>query len=291
MDKEAMKQLILESLSMKLGSGYHGTIKTMLKTNQKLDALNIYQNGDNISPVIYLDSFYSDLEKGASIDNVTDRIIQLYFRMRGDIQNFDATLMTDFNHVKNMLFVQLINRHSNTELLQNVPHSFFLDDFAVVIRCLVKMTSDEHADFLVHDCHMEMWDADQETLLSIAMQNTRKMFGTDIRSMNEVLGELLDSPVEIEDLPPIWVLSNRQKIMGAATALFDDVLKEFAETHGSFYIIFSSVHEALLIPAEWNPDKDVLTEMNQEVNATQVEQDEILGTKAYFYDRKKGFVL
>ena len=291
MDKEAMNALILESLTKKLGSDYHISIRKALKTNLKLDALVILQDGKNCTPTVYLDPFYEELEKGASIEDVTNGIMQLYFCHGADIQNFDATPITDFNYVKNRLYVELINRHLNSELMQDVPYSVFLDDFAVVVRCLVSMASDERASFLVHNNHLGLWNVDQEALLSIATENTREMFGVDIHSMNEVIGELLDCPTEDNPQPLLWVMSNRHKLMGAATVLFDDMLKKFAETYGSFYIIFSSVHESLLIPAEQNPDVDILTQMNQEVNATQVRQDEVLGTHAYFYDKEKGFVL
>ena len=37
MNKEAMKQQILEALSKKLGDGFHLSIQKVLKTNEKLD--------------------------------------------------------------------------------------------------------------------------------------------------------------------------------------------------------------------------------------------------------------
>ena len=91
--------------------------------------------------------------------------------------------------------------------------------------------------------------------------------------------------------PPMFVLTNKQKVDGAAVVLFDDVLKAFAKKHGNFYVIFSSIHEALLIPDDYKLDLEHLTSLNVEVNDTQVACDEILGTKAYFYDEEKGFVI
>lgn len=292
MDKEAMKTLILESLSRKLGSDCRISIQKVLKTNLRLDALVILQDGKNCFPTIYLEPFYEELEKGAAVDAVTDSIISSYFHAMSDIQSFDVSPIADFNYAKERLYVELINRHSNTELLQDIPHSTFLDDFAIVIRCLVDMTPNENerANFLVHNGHMKLWDTDQETLLSAAVQNTRKLFGTDLRNMNEFLGELLGCPANDNPQPPIWVMSNRHQLSGAATVLFDDVLKEFADVHGSFYVIFSSVHEVLLIPADSSVDIDALTRINHEVNASQVRADEVLGTHAYFYDKGKGFV-
>lgn len=291
MDKEAMNVLILESLTQKLGSDYHGTLEKVLKTNQKLDCLYIYHNGDNISPAIYLDSFYKELENGAKLDEVTDRILQLYFQFQGQTCSlpFDAKSFFDFENIKDRLYVVLINKHLNAELLQSIPHSLFLDDFAVTIHVLVEESENVTSSFTIHNSHMEAWNIDQDTLLQLAIQNTRKLFGLNLMSMTEVLGNM-GSLLPMDDISlPIWVMSNNKRLYGAATALFDDALKNFAEAHGSFYLVFSSVHEILLMAETEGMDIDFITAMNREVNSTEVREEEILGTKAYYYDKEKGF--
>lgn len=86
-------------------------------------------------------------------------------------------------------------------------------------------------------------------------------------------------------------MSNKKRTYGAAAVLHDDVLKSFAEKHGSFYVIFSSIHEVLIKPSPDDSDIDILTRHNQDVNTSALEKEEILGTKAYFYQKGRGFVL
>lgn len=292
MNKEAMKQQIQEALSKKLGGSFHVITQKVLKTNVKLDGLIIMQEGKNLTPTIYLEPFYKDLENGTPLDDVVGSILQVYFRADIHPEHFDLTQISDFGYVKDRLYVQLINRHSNVELLQNVPHALFLDDFAIVVRCTVEMLAEGSASFLVHNGHLDMWETDRETLLSHALQNTREIFGVELVNMRDLIREMIPDEVSdgLSDCP-IWVMTNNRKLAGAATALFDDVLKSFAEEHGSFYVIFSSVHEVLLLPTPDDSDIDVITRMNQEVNKTQVDADEVLGTKAYFYHKDRGFVL
>lgn len=291
MNKEAMKLLIQEALTKKLGEGFHISIQKVLKTNVKLDGLVILQEGKTITPTIYLEPFYKDLENGTPLDDVVDLILRIYSETNIHPEHFDLTPITDFGYVKDMLYVQLINRHSNKELLRNVPHAMFLDDFAITVRCKVEMQAEGESSFLVHKGHLDMWQTDCETLLSHALQNTRKMYGVRLIKMKDLIQEI-DPEKSADNLPdcPIWVMTNNRKLAGAATALFDDVLKSFAEEHGSFYVIFSSVHEVLLLPTPDDSDIDVITRMNQEVNATQVDAEEVLGTKAYFYHKDRGFV-
>lgn len=292
MNKEAMKQQIQEALSKKLGDGFQISIQKVLKTNVKLDGLVIMQEGKNLTPAIYLEPFYKDLEDGAPLDDVVSSILQVYSRADIQPEHFDLTPISDFDYVKDRLYVQLINRHSNEELLQNVPHALFLDDFAIVVRCTVEMLAEGSASFLVHNKHLDMWETEAETLLSHALLNTRKMFGVELESMGDFLQKSCPE-LAVADCPDnsIWIMTNKRKLSGAATVLFDDVLKSFAEEHGNFYVIFSSVHEILLLPAPDDSDIDAITMMNREVNATQVEADEVLGTKAYFYHRDRGFIL
>lgn len=292
MNREAMKQQIQEALSKKLGDGFRITIQKVFKTNVTLDGLIIMQDGKPFTSTIYLEPFYEELKSDTPLDDVVCNILQTYFKADVHPEHFDLTPITDFGRVRNMLYVQLINRHTNEELLQGIPHALFLDDFAIVIRCAIEMHTEGSASFLVHNNHLDMWRTDYETLLSYALHNTREMFDVELVKIGDLLRET--APEEVtQDLPdcPLWVMTNSRKLAGAATVLFDDVLKSFAEKHGSFYVIFSSVHEVLLMPTPDDSDINTITRMNQEVNETQVDEEEILGTKAYFYHKDRGFVL
>ena len=54
MNKEAMKQQILEALSKKLGNSFHLSIQKVLKTNEKLDGLTIRHGSENILIMVCL---------------------------------------------------------------------------------------------------------------------------------------------------------------------------------------------------------------------------------------------
>lgn len=289
MNKEAMQQQILDVLSKRLGNGFQITIQKVFKTNCELDGLMITQDDENIVPTIYLDPFYKELEDGTSIDDVCNRILERFFSARSEKWPFDIGFLRDPNSVRDRLYVQLINRHSNERLLCDVPHSLFLDDFAVTVRCMVGEHEDCRASFLIHNKNLDIWQTDAETILSDAIRNTRKMLGVELMSMGEFLQKI--TPELIVDLCPLWILTNRQKLAGASTALFDDVLKSFAREHGNFYVIFSSIHELLLIPTPDDSNIDEITRMNQQVNEEQVDVEEVLGTKAYYYSKDSGFVL
>lgn len=292
MNKETMQQLILEALSKKLGDGFRITIEKVLKTNIELDGLLIMEKGTVITPTIYLEPYYKELAKGTSIDHITDEILQSYSTAKSYKGHFDIAALSDFSFVKDRLFVALVNRNSNKKLLADVPYAQFLDDFAITVRCMLDVSEKTGASFLIHNGHLAMWQVKPETLISLAMRNTRKMLGVHMAPLEDYFQNICPELVTECTLDSrMWLVTNKRGLMGASTALFEDVLRNFSRKYGNFYVIFSSVHEILLLLTPDDSDIESITQINQEVNATQVDADEVLGTKAYFYSRDKGFVL
>ncbi|MDE7404300.1 MAG: hypothetical protein K2M81_04265, partial [Lachnospiraceae bacterium] len=91
---------------------------------------------------------------------------------------------------------------------------------------------------------------------------------------------------------PMYVLTNKQKLYGAACMLYPGVLKTFAEKiQRDFYILPSSIHEVILVPADADTDKEALHEIVTEINRTQVAEEEVLADSVYFYSKNKDKVL
>ena len=285
MDKETMQQLIIKALQKELGDTYSIFIHEVLKTNLVLDGLSILKQGENVSPSIYLNSFYKDLESGIPLTVVINNILNIY-KQCSFPGHLDVSKILDFNNVKNNLFVKLINKHLNEKLLENVPHTYFLDDFAITVHCKLNQIKEGLISFAITNDYLKTWNLTVPSLISIAKENTISLMGLDIENLSDSLQSM---HVQVPSLP-IWVMTNRYMLNGAATVLNDNVLKEFAATCGNFYIIFSSIHEVLLIPSNDNLNIEMFTNLNQEVNASSLNKEDILGTKAYYYEKGKGII-
>lgn len=285
MNKETMQQLIIKALQKELGDTYSIFIHEVLKTNLVLDGLSILKQGENVSPSIYLNSFYKDLESGIPLTVVINNILNIY-KQCSFPGHLDVSKILDFNNVKNNLFVKLINKHLNEKLLENVPHTYFLDDFAITVHCKLNQIKEGLVSFAITNDYLKAWNLTASSLISIAKENTISLMGLDIENLSDSLQSM---HVQVPSLP-IWVMTNRYMLNGAATVLNDNVLKEFAATCGNFYIIFSSIHEVLLIPSNDNLNIEMFTNLNQEVNASSLNKEDILGTKAYYYEKGKGII-
>ena len=86
---------------------------------------------------------------------------------------------------------------------------------------------------------------------------------------------------------PMYVLSNKEKTMGAACILYDSILTLIGERlQDDFYILPSSIHECIVVPMNITTTKKELQEMVREINATQVIPEEVLSDEVYTYTRE-----
>ena len=56
----------------------------------------------------------------------------------------------------------------------------------------------------------------------------------------------------------------------------------------NFFVIPSSVHETIIVAESEAPGREELRSMIEEINETQVEAEEVLSDRAYYYDRESG---
>ena len=167
---------------------------------------------------------------------------------------------------------------------------------AVVYYYLLDNDELENATILIYNNHLENWGITLKELDRVAKKNTPKLLKSELKSITEVLAQLLKSrgieeDFELEESDEefgMYVLSNECKIFGAAAVLYKNVLKDFAgKLEKDLYILPSSVHEVILVPVKEGITWEVLQDMVKEVNQTQVEDVEVLSDTVYCYLREK----
>ena len=208
----------------------------------------------------------------------------------------------NYESVKKGIVYKLVNTAKNKELLEDVPHMEFLD-LSVVFQYLIQNEHFGTASILIHNAHMKLWDISVEELYQVADANTQKLQGYELRSMIDAIRDLLamDTTGEVADIEymeehadnvPMYVLSNKNKVGGASCILYDGLLADFATAiGGNFYVIPSSIHEVLLLPADNKDEQEEIKAMIKEINDTQVRTEEILSDSLYFFDKEEGQLL
>ena len=291
---------VKEAVEASLGDGYEVSIHEVLKNNDtRLTGLTIRTEESNVAPTIYLEGMFERYKAGdAAIPVIVSEIISVYESHKVTMP-FDASMVTDFSLCENKICYKLVNAARNRELLSDAPHIIVCDDLAVLFYILVSNDGSGTATITVRNNMFDMWGVTEDDLFKIALINTQRIFRGSVMSMASVLTELLsdrmdeentkefyDMVVSDEDMVPMYVCTNTQKINGAGVLLYKDILREFADRVGSdFYILPSSVHETLLVPVSKEMEIEYLRSMVREVNATQVAPEEVLSDNVYIYHR------
>jgi hypothetical protein len=290
---------VKEEVEKRTGDNYKVRIKDVRKNNGiVLSGLTVMADDSNISPTIYLNQYYDAYQNGdTTLISVINEVLDIYNTNKVE-KNIDMEYFLNFNKVKERIVYKLINTEKNKELLEDVPHVEFLD-LSIVFQCLVASKEESTASILIHNAHMKLWNTTTEEIYKAARNNTQNLLGYDIKNMNDIVSEImefegLDDIYEEDDMKGLsenvsmYILTNKNRIDGAAGIIYPNLLRDFALSIDSgFYVIPSSVHEVILVPSEDTYDSDRIRLMIQEINDTQVKAEEILSYSLYYFDKEE----
>ncbi len=291
---------IMQKMQNQLGERFTVLSSTVKKNNAvELVGIVIREQGCNTSPTIYINDFYEEYKKGTAIETIVEKLYEIYERNHL-VKSVDLSGFTDYEQAKKHIAFKVINYEKNWELLKEVPHKVIFNLAIVFYYTVTEKPFDGKATILIHHSHLEHWKISEEELYRNAMINAPVMLPAKVENIENVMIKLLGKnsrkeqeeileffgETDKEDKFPMYVLSNRKRILGAACMFYPGVLKNFAnKKQTNFYILPSSVHEVILLPETYSSDKRFLLEMVTEINRTQVEETEVLADAVYFYDR------
>lgn len=293
---------VQKKVASELGKGYQVKLQEVAKLNHvTMQGLLILSEEKNVSPTIYLESFWEAYEGGASMEVIVEKILQIY-REDTPAQNIDLDFFREFEKVKNRICYRLVHRERNSALLETIPNIEFLD-LAICFFYAYKGDAIGEGSILIHNTHVELWGTNTEELLKLAQKNCPELFPWTCNSLGAIVAEILQEreksgSAEISETDGEWfdpvanvsmkVLSNKSCVQGAACILYPGVLEELSSQAGNnLYILPSSIHEVILVADSGREDPEFLKEMIADVNRTQVEPEEVLSDSLYYYDRRK----
>lgn len=266
------------------------TLQEVVKNNDcTLTALVIRKQDEEMGAMVYLNPLYDDFTHGISIDSILNTIFDSY----ADMPAFKRKLVLetyDFNSVKDKLCLKLINFDRNQEYLKDKVFKRFLGNLAVT--CYYKPFSD--CSITITEGLLHTWKITEDELFDIARANTQKQLcfqfdtiGTAInKAFEESVGES-DLPINLEeDDIEMYVVSNDTYEYGATALLYEEVLEQAGDfLKSDFYVLPSSIHELLVLPAKDNMDIIGLKEIVSYINQTEVPECDYLSDTVYLYSR------
>lgn len=272
------------------------SLQVVQKNNLELTGIVIRSIASNISPTIYLDSFYSQYESGEGMNVILKKIAEV--RVNHEFEdNFDVECITDWERCRERIIPRIVCLEDNKAFLAEKVYTTIADLAVTYCILLEESYSDGAMTVSVTKQLMNNWGLMVEELHEAAIKNMPSLVPSTFRSMAEVMRDMLAmSDEEYETLPmssdeQMFVLTNELKLNGAAAILDTDLMLAIFEKIGEFYILPSSIHEVLIVPKSSNIHVKELKAMVKEVNDTQVSPEDRLSYSIYSYNPVDGFCI
>ena len=236
-----------KSLAVYIGDRAVISIKEIVKNNGVvLHSIMITEKERNVSPNIYLNELYEAYEKGVTFGEVMEEVFHIYEESRAG-GNMDMGFFLSYESMKDRVVYKVISYESNRELLRQVPYIPFLD-MAVTFYCHVpKPEFGSNATIQIYNSHLKLWKITKERLYQDARRNTPRILpprllsieemmqeifvkdicrnpdtkgkGTSADWLEEAAGQMAEPFGEERHKFDMYVIGNRQKLLGAAVIL------------------------------------------------------------------------
>ena len=264
---------------------YDITIRKVRKNNGViLDGLSIIGRNQNISPTIYLNSYYQEYLEGRNFDDILREISSVYISHLPEHFELEPEDFSSYEYVKGAIFYRIVNYETNRKLLEDCPF-YCIQDLAVTFRILVQQDEKGIATVMVTNAMMKLWGLTLEEMKELAIINTPVLFPMKVEPLSKILE--LCANLESPESMSLYILTNTVGINGASCILYENALNNIAnEWETDIYVLPSSVHEVLLLPDHKEFDKEELERIVQETNKTVVAEEEFLSDHVYYYKRE-----
>lgn len=269
------------------------------KLNDHYTSLLVCKEEQSVVPTVNLDHFYEAYQQNENIVDALRSIAELITSEEPVFVNIDA--ITDYEKAKEKLYIRVNKVEGNEEILGSCPHKI-MDDLVLTYHVeIYNPTMHGVGSTMVTNRLLDGYGISQEQLHEDAMTNSPVIHPMKMETMTNVLFNAglaaKEAAAEGQDdidysmvgAPeyglPLYVLTNQQMAQGAAVLFYPDMMEQIAEKlEGSFFVLPSSTHEVLLVPAAEVDDSRFLDAMVEEVNESMVDPSERLTDHAYHYD-------
>lgn len=288
MNRSTFNETLKSLVERILGDNYIVELQNVTKVNVTLTALVVRKTNSTIGVTIYIDSLYEEYRTtGEEVNYLASKLLNRYHSeiLEASLSVSDLDVLKD---KRSRIFYKVINRDKNEELLKNVPYIQAVEnsDLVLIFCILVDECKDMSATVTITNHLMGHFNFTLSELITVAKENTPKLFPASFRSMSEVIANLLpifSAPDETDDT--MWVLSNTRSVNGAGAMYYEHMLEDIAgRLNGNFFVLPSSLHEVIIVKDDNGVDTSFLCEMVKEVNQTSVEDEDFLSDTVFYYN-------
>ncbi|MBS6195669.1 MAG: hypothetical protein KH828_08830 [Clostridiales bacterium] len=286
MDYQAFKMKLLELVQQAFGQKIRVSFEQIPKNNGiVMEGMIFTEEGEHASPVIYMQEYYEFWKRGITLEQLVEKILWSYEHYKPRVRT-DRDFFRDYEKLKTHIYYKLVNREKNREELERIPWRKVLD-LAMVFYCQVE-DDEVPATVMIRNGHLRLWKITEEELVKNAVKYTCLSMPAEFLTMAQVAGIEEDmSEASGEEKMPMYILTNRQRQLGAGVILYPGIMEQARRILGNrFYILPSSIHECILVPGTDYYTQEELSQMVAQINKEHVDPREVLADHAYYYSEE-----
>ncbi len=261
------------------------------KNNETLTSLVVKRPGINVTPNLYLEDFYDMYTSGKDADAVLSSIAEVIVEHQFDGE-LDIKYYMVWENIRDRVVPVLVPIKDNDEYLKDKVYTTFAGDLGIIYKIPVDLDVTGSITITTEFFDRIEGLSDKNVLDQCARSNILgdsiycSMLDVLKDSFRDLYGDGYDFADMVEDMKnnPMSILSNKDKLFGAAQILNPEVMKTISDKIGNgFWILPSSVHEVIILPDNEAFDKDELTYMIKTINETELVAQDRLSDHPYRY--------
>lgn len=248
-------------------------VESIKKTNGTERVGLIVKSDRPVAPIFYVDEGYEYYCEGATVDSVVKSIADKYMTM-----DFPAPDMS-WDNIKDKIALRVVELARNRELVADKPYIYLDAGFVGLADVIV----DGNGRTLITDSIVESLPVDEAELFDIARANVGdavfSTLGAYGMGVNYLISE--EKPAGSE----LYMLTNGSHVYGASMLFCKDIKRRIHALLGdAYYVVPTSLHEVLIIPASNAPARDDLKTMLRTGNKTVCDEADILSDNVLYFD-------
>lgn len=245
---------------------------------------------------LYIGELYEEYQQGLGMEiligNVMKRLNSLF---RSDILT-RVKLLNDYEKIKKDLFIRLVNMNKyEVDLKDSVYQT--IGDIALVLYVQMGEIEGYTTSMKVKEHMLESWKIERDKVLEAALLNTyfisppriycwEKMLFNPRYEGENFMNILTDYPIRKDAVGNC--LSTVKRTNGAVAVFLPGVAERLAcLMNGSFYMVFTSIHEVMIHNVEAVDPENLRHVLADTVRDTTPEED-FLTLNIYQYDKNSG---
>lgn len=308
---EEFKELLIK----KVTASFDADVDEIYRSNRSEPSTSlVVKIGTNIGIPIYAEDLYKEYAEHSTSD-MEDAVDEIIRNIRNRLQEIsehpqnDARVseflekLQNFDEVKDIVFPVLLNRKKNAACIAknkrvHVPCTFDPDlviCFYITPKNPLDDNSEAFGNAFINASLLEKWNVSVGTLYPVALENLSKNVASE--NMMDLAIRLFpwmdeDMAAAVDEIP-MYVVTNNTQHYGAAAVLDGDLMSGICQKLGvdRLCIFPSSIHEMIVAPLKEGADlsdTEELYSMVEDINATAVEECDVLTTNVYTYSVNDG---